>query len=228
MTLYNAVPHHRSRIPGMIDTKAQGWTPKSITGLQAWYQANKEQGYSDGNSFSSFLDWSGNNYNLAGTGTYKVVSGVVLIDSDDMATSSRPASGNNPFSFCIYGDTYNTDGTLMGVGNGASDKNSLNVCVDHLYCWNYDPAFTSMGTSAPWYLITVTYDQTYVRIYKNNALHTTLTQGSFNIQSGIYMFRWFFNDRQSTLRARFAAVYSKKLELAEVGYLYNYVSAFQN
>lgn len=228
MTLYQAHEHRRSRIPGLVDQLSVARSPHAVPNLLAWYQANLEIGYSHGNSIYVFKDWSGNGFHLSGTGQYIVDSGIALIDSDDMANTASPAIGNNPFSICVFGDTYNSDGTLFGVGGGMAAKNSLNVCVDHLYCWEYDPAFTSMGTSAPWYLITVTYDQSSIRIYKDSSLFVTLTQGSYNIQSGIYMFRWFYNDRQSTLRARFAAVYTKTLSSDEVGFLSEYAHGLPN
>jgi hypothetical protein len=218
----NTLQHTRTRYPGLVNPNlVTSYIPSDD--LVCWYQANKEIGYSDGGAITQITDWSGNGYHMTGTGTYVVSGATKLIDSDDFQNTTRPATGNSPISFAVFGDTYNNGGTLFGVGGANDTKRSMNICSDQLFCWGYDPTFTSMGTSAPWYLITVVYDGTDIKIYKDTTLHTTLSQGSFNITGGAYMFRWFWNDRQSTLRMRFAGVWNKALTTTEITNLSSFV-----
>jgi len=203
--------HRRTRTPGLIDTRVGRFSPMSITSLCAWYEARTIVGYSHGDPISTFPDLSGNGYDLTGTATYVVSGTKILIDSADMQ-ASRPISGSAPFSFGIRGDSYNSGGTLLGIGSGGGNQRSCNVCRNQLFTWGADPVFTDMGDEC---FIIVTYDGTTVRIYKNGTYWWSTNIG-LNIQYNIYMFRWFNNDRQSTLRAALGLVYDKQLNQSEI------------
>lgn len=226
MTIYNAQLHRRNRYPGKIDPQAVSpFSPISLGNLRAWYQTNKEVGYGNGDPISTLTDWSGNGYDLSGTANYVVSGGIKYVDSDYMSNGSAPALGNAAYSMCIYGDSYNTNGALFCVGSTTQNLSMLAVARNEIRSWNYNASFTDTGDAC---LITVTYDTSSFRVYKNDALHATLTQGGFNIFAGLYMFRLSNADRQSTLRARFGAVYTKVLSLTDIEKLYAYVNSFSS
>ena len=56
-------------IPLGVMASARSFSPKSITGLNAWYDASTISGFSDGASLTSWSDASGNGYHLAPAAT---------------------------------------------------------------------------------------------------------------------------------------------------------------
>ena len=215
-----AVPHSRTRTPGLIDPLARSSFPE---GAICWIEARREVGYTDGQTITTLTDLSGNNYpftTISGTSQWWWNNDKPYITGTQMR-ALIPAYGDGPRTMIMAG-TFSDSAPGCSCGSVHDNGRQWAVARNQLFTWAGDPTFTPMST-AP-LVMTATYSDGVTNIYEGTTLRLSYNR-VLNTSQYAYLFRWSNNDRQSDSKVYAWATWPRVLSTEERLIALDYFSA---
>lgn len=105
------------------------FSPLSLPGLKAWYDAGQEVGYADNDPMTAIVDFSGNGNDLSGTATYKtnIQNGLPIFrfnGTSDIMTAAFTCNVPH-YRFIVFKLVAVNGGAQSGVADGVSTTNAL-------------------------------------------------------------------------------------------------------